>query len=781
MGWLLGAIDQAKLEEQRGVVLNEKRQGENQPYGKVLRTLLEGLFPAGHPYSWEVIGLDADVRAATLDDVKQWFRDYYGAANAVICLAGDIDAATALAKVERYFGAIPPGPPVARPEEWVPRPKGTRRASLQARVRLPMVLQAWNIPGRTSPDQEYLQLAGDVLSSGKSSRLYKRLVYDEQIAVSVSAYPLALEIAGGFGITALARPGVELARIEQALDEEVARFLKEGPTDEELRRVKNQNVAAFVRGAERIGGFGGKSDILCRSQIYAGDPTDYQVGFRRLQLATREDVIGAAREWLSDGKFVLTVQPFPDHQAVVDSLDRSQRPATDSPPVARFPAFLRTELPNGLKVLVAEHHAVPALSLRLVLGGGYAADPPGRPGLATMAMDMLDEGTRHRNALAISDALQLLGAELDAGANLDQCQISLTTLKSTLDGALDLYREVILDPAFPEAELARLKQERLAAIQQEKVTPNALALRLLPRLVYGEGHPYSAPLTGTGTEAATMQLTAGDLRDFHGTWFRPNNATLIVVGDTTADEILPRIRAAFSDWTRGSLPVREVPTVPLRSGAPVYVLDKPGAEQSVIFAAHLAPPKANPDERAIEMLNILLGGKFTSRINMNLREDKHWTYGAGTAIYDARHQRLFFAVAPVQTDKTAEAIREIRQELTAVVGPRPPQAAEVALTIKQAALELAGRWEARDAVADSLAELVRFDFPDDHFATYAASVQAQTVDTVTRAARVLVQPDRLVWVVVGDRGKIEAGLRGLEYGPVQLLDADGLPGAVDRQ
>ncbi|MCZ7640460.1 MAG: insulinase family protein [Verrucomicrobia bacterium] len=295
--------------------------------------------------------------------------------------------------------------------------------------------------------------------------------------------------------------------------------------------------------------------------------------------------------------------------------------------------------------------------------------------------------------------------------------------------------------------------------------------------MYGEGHPYSAPLTGTGTEAATAQLTVSELQDFHQTWFKPNNATLIVVGDTTAEEILPRIRAAFAGWNRGSLPAREVPTVPLRAGTSVYLLDKPGAEQSVIFAAHLAPPKANRDERGIEILNALLGGKFTSRLNLNLRENKHWTYGARTELLDARHQRLFFAVAPVQTDKTADAIREIRQELTAVIGPRPPEATEVAETVKQTALELAGRWETRDAVAGSLAELVRFDFPDNYFATYATSVQTQTVDTVTRAARVLVQPDRLVWVVVGDRAKIETGLRELGYGPVELLDADGAPGA----
>lgn len=775
MGWLLGAIDQAKLDEQRGVVLNEKRQGENQPYGKVLRVLLEGIFPAGHPYSWEVIGNEADLKAATLDDVKRWFQDYYGAANAVICLAGDIDHATALAKVERFFGDIPSGPPIVRPGEWIARRTETKRATMEDRVKLPMILQAWNVPGATSPENEFLGLAGDVLSSGKTSRLYKRLVYDDQVAVSVSAYPFALEIAGAFGISVMVRPGIDVARVEQVMDEELARFLKDGPTEEELRRVKNQRVAAFVRGVERIGGFGGKSDILCFGQVYANDPAFYKTSFHRMQTATREDVLKTARDWLSNGKFVLAVLPFPEHQTNRSDLDRSVRPATSTPPTAKFPPFLRTELANGLKVIFAENHSVPALHFRLVLDAGYASDPPDLPGLASMTMEMIDEGTSQRDALQISDQLQMLGAELDAGANPDQCIVTLATLKSTLEEALDLYQDVLLNPTFPEKELVRLKKERLAAIQHEKVTPNSMALRVLPRLLYGDAHPYSAPLTGTGTEESTEKMTRDDLRRYHAAWFKPGNATLIVVGDTTSDHLLPLLRARFAAWTPGGSQRKQVPSVPVRSGAPVYIIDKPGAEQSVIFAAHLAPPKANPEERAIEILNTLLGGKFTSRINMNLREAKHWTYGASTVVFDACGQRPFFAVAPVQTDKTADAMREIRQELIDITGRRPPNSTEVAETKKQAALELAGRWETMSAVASSLAEMVRFGFPDDYYANYAASVMAQSDETVTRAARTLVHPDKLVWVIVGDRERIEAGLRDLGFGSVQLIDVDGRP------
>lgn len=774
MGWLLGAIDQAKLDEQRGVVLNEKRQGENQPYGKVLRVLLENIFPAGHPYSWEVIGNEADLKAATLDDVREWFQTYYGAANAVICLAGDIDHATALEKVEKYFGEIPSGPPIVRPGQWIAKRTGIKRATLEDRVKLPMILQVWNIPPAISEENEYLSLAGDVLSSGKTSRLYKRLVYDEQVAVSVSAYPISLEIAGAFGITAMVRPGIDIRKVEQAMDEELARFLKDGPTEDELRRAKNQRIAAFVRGVERIGGFGGKSDILCYSQVFAGDPAFYKVQFRRMQTATRDDVLRTAREWLSDGKFVLTVVPFPDYQTNKTNIDRSARPSSGTPPKAKFPEFTKTQLSNGLKVIIAENHSVPALHFRLVVDAGYASDPPELPGLASMTMEMIDEGTQKRDALQISDQLQMLGAELDTGANPDQCVVTLTTLKTTLEEALELYQDIILNPTFPEKELVRLKKERIASIQHEKVTPNAMALRVLPRLLYGEGHPYSAPLTGTGTEESTEKMTRENLVQYHAKWFKPGNATLIVVGDIKREQVLPMLEERFGVWRPGDSPRKQLPFVPLRPKASVYLIDKPGAEQSVIFAAHLAPPKSNPDERAIEILNTLLGGKFTSRVNMNLREAKHWTYGASTVVFDARGQRPFFAVAPVQTDKTADAMAEIRKELIDITGERPPSQSEVAETKKQAALELAGRWETMAAIAASLAEMVRFNYPDDYFANYADEVMAQTEETVARAAKVLLQPDKLVWVIVGDKEKIEEHIRKLEYGPIQLLDAGAL-------
>jgi zinc protease len=326
MGHLLGVIDKARLDEQRGVVQNEKRQGENQPYGVAYELATKSTYPAGHPYSWTVIGSMEDLNAASLEDVKDWFKTYYGAANATIVLAGDIDVATAKAKVEKYFGDIPSGPPVARHQTWIAKRSGTHRQRVEDRVPQARIYKIWNVPQNGSPEFEYLNLVSDVLGAGKNSRLYTRLVYKDQIATAVSSSVDAKEISGQFNIEVTARPGEDLAKIETAIDEELARFLAEGPTEKEMQRIKTQYVASFVRGIERIGGFGGKSDILAQNQVYFGDPGHYKTTLQRVREATAQNLLNTAKSWLSDGVYVLEVHPFPQYKTISSDVDRKKLP-----------------------------------------------------------------------------------------------------------------------------------------------------------------------------------------------------------------------------------------------------------------------------------------------------------------------------------------------------------------------------------------------------------------------------------------------------------------------
>jgi zinc protease len=775
MGHLTGAISQPKLDEQRGVVQNEKRQGENEPYGKVWDFLTPKLYPANHPYSWTVIGSMEDLDAAKLDDVKDWFRTYYGAANAVIVVAGDIDAQTAKQKVEKYFGDIPAGPPVARQQAWIAKRTGSQRGIMQDRVPQARIYKVWNIPGWATADADYLNLVGDVLSSGKSSRLFKRLVYDDQIATGVSATLDLREIGGLFVIEATARPEVDLSRVEKAVDEELRRFLVGGPTLAELRRVKTQYRAGFIRGIERIGGFGGKSDVLAQGEVFAGRPDFYKVRLSRVERATPAQLMSTARQWLSDGVYNLEVQPYAEHRTARSGSDRSKLPQPGAPPDTKFPELERATLGNGLKVVLARRPSIPQVRFDLLLDAGFAADQSGIPGTASLALAMLDEGTSERNALQISDQLAQLGANLGTGSKLDVSSVSLEALKENLDPSLAIYADVILNPSFPRSDFERLKKQRLAQIQQEKADPVGLALRVFPGLLYGRGHAYANPWTGSGTEESTAKITREDLVRFHRTWFKPNHSTLVVVGATTMEEIRPKLERLLAGWKPGAVPTKSITPVAQQPRPMVYLIDRPGSLQSLIIAGNVAPPKSNPKEVSIQTMNGVLGGDFSSRVNMNLREDKHWAYGAYTFFRDARGQRPFVAYAPVQTDKTKEAVVELDKELRGIVKDRPIQPDELSRAQASLTLTLPGSWETMDALAGAIVNIVAFGLDDRYYDTFAEEVRAQTIQTLTAAATDVVHPDQLVWVIVGDRSKIEPGMRELKLGEIRLIDSDGRP------
>ncbi len=773
MGHLLGAVTQERLDEQRGVVQNEKRQGENQPYGKSEEYILDGVFPEGHPYSWSTIGSMEDLDAASLEDVQEWFRTYYGPNNAVIVLAGDVDADEAFAKVQHYFGDIPPGPPLAKPRNWTVKLADNRRETLQDRVPQARLYIAWGAPDFSAEDADLLQLADQVLTAGKSSRLYNRLVYTDQIATSVSGSQFAGDIGGYYQIIATAQPGGDLAEVERAIDEELERFLRDGPTSAELARAKTRLTSGVIRGLEKVGGFGGKSDVLARNAVYAGDPGFFQVSLDRLDAARPDDVRDAARRWLEAGTYRLEVVPFPELSAAEESADRTSVPETNSFPEVSFDTFERDFLSNGLELIVAERRSVPVVRMSLIVDAGFASDQFSVPGTSSLAMAMIDEGTKKRTAIEISDEAAALGARIGAGSGLDASSVSLNALSENLDESLDLYTDIIFNPVFPEEELERLRRQRLAGIQQEKNQPVRMALRVLPALLYGEDHAYSIPLTGTGTEASVKSITRDTLVDWHATWFRPNNATMIVVGDTTMDEIKPKLERVFRRWEAADVPTKTIVDVPDRPGESVYIVDRPEAEQSIIFASNLSPKRDPANEFAVSSMNEILGGSFTSRVNMNLREDKGWAYGAFTLIYPTAGQRPFMAYAPVQTDKTAESIVEIRREIVEYLGDSPATEDELSKIKDNNTLSLPGRWESGSAVLGDIAQIVTNDLPDDYWDTYVETVRNLTLDDVGSAGAQVIKPDNLVWVIVGDREAIESRIRELELGEITFLDTDG--------
>ena len=771
MGHLLGAVTQAKLDEQRGVVQNEKRQFENEPYTVSEELINQGAFPAGHPYSWTVIGSMEDLGAAALDDVHQWFKDYYGAANATLVIAGDVDLATVKTKVETYFGDVPPGPPVARFGQWI-APRGElKRQRVEDRVPQARLYKVWNAPGFGTADVDHLDLVSDLLSAGKSSRLYKRLVYDDRIASEVQAYVDVREIATLFIVEATVAPGSDLAAVERAIDEELARLLADGPTAAEVERAANRQVADFLRGAERIGGFGGKSDVLARCQVFTGSPDCWQTRLGRVRAATPERLAETARRWLAGGEYVLEIHPYAEYKTA-EGIDRSTLPQPGEMPAPEFPAIERAGLSNGLEVVLVQRDAMPLVQVTLMVDSGYAADQGAAEGTAAFTMAMLDEGTAGRSAIDLSDELARLGAGLGAGADLDVAFVNLQAVKANLGPSLELMADVVLNPSFPEAEVDRLRAERTAAVQREKVSPVGIALRLMPKLLFGRGHAYATSFTGLGSEASLAEIDRDDLVRWHATWFKPDNATLVVVGDVGMAEVRPQLERLFAGWKRGEVPRKNV--TPVANGERVvYFIDRPGSIQSFILAGQVAPPRGGAQELAFDTVVEVLGGGFVSRLNMNLREDKGWAYGAGAFLPDAAGQRPLLVFAPVQSDQTGPSMAEVLKETRGILAGRPVTVAELERVKKDEILSLPGSWETTGEVSDAVEEIVRFGLPDDHWARYPKQLYGLDLAAVNEAAADVLEADRMVWLVVGDRAQVEQQVRDAGFDDLRFIDADG--------
>lgn len=763
-------VTQHTLDLQRGVVQNEKRQDENQPYAIADELTVKNTYPANHPYSHTVIGSMADLNAASLADVKKWFKTYYGPSNATLVLAGDITLDKAKELVTKYFGNIPPGPPVAHEDVWIAKMSGTHVEQAQDRVPQPNVSSTWNIPEYGSADLDYLDLVSDVLSSGKDSRLYKRLVYDSQVATSADAYVDPHEIGSQFVISIMAKPGSDIGKIRQAVQQELEKFIASGPTPEELQRVKTDYEANLIR---RLDPAIVQANLLAEGQVYRDNPDQYKISLERVRNATAQDLQNAARRWLSDGVYRLTILPYPPYKPTGVGVNRSEPPAVGAAPALKLPPFQRATLSNGLKIVLTERHELPLVNFAMLVNAGYAADSLATPGTASMTSALLTDGTDKYTALQISDELQRLGAELHSNAAIDQSVVSLSALRRNLDPSLALFANVLLHPSFPEADFLRQQKLQIARIQQEESVPILEAIRVLPPLLFGSKNPHGAPLTGSGTAATITAMNRQNMVEFHNTWFKPNNATLVIVGDTTMAQIKPALEKAFGAWQPGSVPKIFIPEAAEPEQSSVYIVNKPGALQSTIIVGTVAPPRNSQDEAALETWNNILSGSFSGRLNMDIREDKHWSYGVQSLYITARKQRPYLIVAPVQTDKTKDALAEIDLDLKKISGAQPPNETELKQAAADETRRLAGSFETIGALEQGVESIVNNNLPDDYYSTFASKVRALNTTDLEQAGKSFFNPNRLIWVIVGDRAKIEAGVRSLNLGAVHFVDADG--------
>jgi zinc protease len=871
MGYLLDALTEEKLVNQRDVVKNEKRQNyDNRPYGLVSEQIATAMYPPDHPYRWLTIGSLEDLNAASLTDVSDFFRRFYTPNNASLVLAGDFDPAEARRLVEKYFGPIKRGPalePVVAPPARLER---ELRITMEDRVSLPRIYMSWHgVPAWATDDSE-LDTLSTVLAGGKGSRLYKALVYEQQIAQDVTAFNNSRELAGQFQIVATAKPGKSTEELEQAVNEQLERLKGEAPpTLEEMERAFNARESSFIYSLQTVGGFGGRSDQLNQYAVFLNDPGFFHQDLERYRSVTAEGVSRVANAYLTNERLVVTVRPGarakevaagppapagpasaippPSQQSQEKPLPGAQStnaqttgtgavgpttareassvdtgsgarqptraeaaattPAGATPPATQahagthekhdeqrqtgglylqptakpdprfaLPSIQRRTLSNGLQLVLVEHHELPVVTLNMVLGTGAAADPLERAGLASITAALLDEGAGSRSALDISNELAAIGARLGTGADWDLSGVSLLSVTHHLERALSVFTDVLAAPLFPENELELQRNTRLTAIMQRRDNPQDIAGVVFASLLYGREHPYGHPIIGDERSVRAAQIH--DIKSFYETHYRPNNATLIAVGDVLPEALLQQLEGAFAGWERVAVPGLTIEAPRARNGAGgagLYIVDKPGAAQSVIVIGQVGPARSTPDYFPLLVMNTMLGGQFTSRLNLNLREDKGYTYGARTFFDYRRGPGPFAASTSVQTAVTKESIMEIMKELRGIRGERPVTQAELEFS-KQAIIRGFPRsFETPEHIANRLADVVVYGLPDDYFNSYIENVRAVTRDEVESVARRYLDPSEMVVLVVGDRAAIEPSLRSLdEIGPtLKVLDTEG--------
>lgn len=778
MGHLLGAVSQEKLDEQRGVVQNEKRQGENEPYGRSEQIILRHIYPVGHPYSWETIGSMEDLNAATLDDVHAWFKQYYGAANAVLCIGGDVDPEEIKTKVEKYFGAIPSGPPVTALETWIPRRTGTTHLTHQDRVPHDRLYFVWNTPQFGASDANYLQLLTTILGSGKTSRLHKKLVREEGLALDVSNWTMPFEIAGMFQLEITLKEGTDPKKVETIVQHEIQNLIKNGPSKDEVARAVNQQLREVLRASQGIGGFGGKTETLARGETYLGNADYYKTQLQEWREATPDHISKAAARWLNDGLFLMHIKPFPKYQTSQTDADRSKMPEPGPVPHVSFPTIEKARLDNGLNIVLIQRDTVPIVDFRLLVDDGNAAELlAGKPGIRNLTIEMLSEGSGDMDSIEVSETLTRLGAEFFGYTRPDQSILEIHTMKANLKESLDLFTKIVTKPTFNGEELERTREQVLSSFQQSRLSPFGIASTVLPKVLYGENHPYALPVSGNGYENVVRELTTADLVEYHNTWFRPNNATLLVVGDITMAEVKSVLGKTLGSWKKAEVPTIEKPGHVNPSGGKIYLVHRPDSPQSLIVGATVIDPITQDTYFGYQIFNDLLGGTFISRLNMNLREDKHWSYGASSnrfpAINNMRGQRPFMVAAPVQSDKTAESLKEMIRELKEILGERPVTDEEWDRAKSTNIKQLPGSWENTGSLLYALDVLVAKGYDQDFYQNYSEKFEKANIKDLAKHIPSWVDPSGYNWIVIGDADRIGEALEAIEGLEIVPIDADG--------
>jgi zinc protease len=772
---LTDVLTKEKLDNEREIVKNERRQGlENQPYGRWFMLVTENVFPNGHPYAHTVIGSHEDLTAASLDDVKDFFHTYYTPNDLSLVVTGDFDPAEAKRLIAKYYGSIAAGPALDRPKHWVPKLNAPKTIEVKDHVAQERTYFAWPSPAFFDPEDATLDLTSLILTDGLSSRLNKSLVYDKQICSDVVSFQNSAEIAGSFIIWVTARPGASLAEAEKVTGEEIARLAKEGPTPEELNRAKTKWEFQYVTGLERIGGFGGKADILNTYNVFLGDPDKFAADVERHRAVSSDDLRNAVAKWLdTPNRVVIRFHPESFHADTQTQIDRSKAPEFGSDRPFLAPEVKSAKLDNGMQVFVVERKDLPKVAVRLATRAGTMADPEGKEGLSSLATQVMKRGTDSKKAIEIDDALGDLGTSLDGSADRETATLNFEVLKRNLAQALAIMADVAMNPSFPSGELERERKIRLAELAQAESEPGAISSRVSAMLAFGRNHPYGRP--SSGYPSTVEKIAREDLARFHQTYWKPGGSTLIFVGDMSLAEATDLANRSFGGWKGAAPATISVPSPQPVGPGKVFLVNRQDAAQTVVAEILPAPPRNSPDYYPLELANAVWGGAAGARLGMKIREDKGYSYGVFS--FPAYHEKsgMWRASGGVQTNKTKEALVEFEKELKFIAGEKPVTEKELTDAKHNRVRGYAQQFESMNRVAGQIKELWTFGLPMTDLQREPQELEKATLASVNAAAEKYAKPGGATLLLVGDLAKIESGVRELKLGEVVLLDVEGNP------
>jgi len=785
MGHLLGAITQGVLDNQRAVVQNEKRQGDSAPGGLVQYAVLENLFPAGHPYHHTTIGSMADLDAASLADVKQWFINKYGPNNAVLVVAGDVTPAQVRPLAEKYFGDIGRGPVNHPAMAGVPTLAAPRTIALKDAVATTIITRNWAVPGLLDKQMAALDVGSSVLGGLASSRFDQVLVRGEKIAVGAGASYQPLQRAGIFTVQAVVKPGTDPNLVAKRMDEVMADFIAKGPTTDEVQRAVMAEVAGRIRGLEQVGSFSGKAVTLAEGQTFAIDSNFYKKTLAEYAGVTPASVRAAMHRWLKRPALTITLSPGQRENYVEAKAVATTKPKDDGtavkgtrkiPPVGPmqplvWPTISRTKLSNGIDLVYSQRTAVPLTQVALSFDAGGAAEPLNGRGLSNMTMGLLEQGADGMSAQQIAEAEERLGVDISAGSDADRSIVSMSALSPNLKPSLELLADIVERPTFVPTEIDRVRTQALTGLAQLLKDPQRVGGRVLPTALFGDAHPYGA--RPGGDAAAIAKFSRADLVGYQQRWLRPDNVKIFVVSNRPLSEVQAALDRQFGTWTAPATPkgTKAFPAPPPRPTSPkILLVDRPGAPQATILGGEVLPLDPHSEVHAFNIANEALGGNFLSRLNMDLRETKGWSYGVSGSQTILPNGVTYTVEAPVQADKTADALAELNADLAAYLGPNGMTQDERDRAVTNSINELPGEFETSGALLNAMVRNDLMGRPDDYYATLAGKYNAVTTAQANAAIRANVDPKAFTWVVVGDAGKLKPQIEKLGM-PIEMVEA----------